>query len=67
MSSVSDLCIIPMQDYLQLGEEGRMNRPGVALGNWTWRARAGSYTDRLAEKIRKLTELYGRIGPLREF
>ena len=67
MSSVSDLCIIPMQDYLQLGEEGRMNRPGVALGNWTWRAREGSDTDRLAEKIRELTELYGRIGPLREF
>lgn len=67
MRSVSDLCIIPMQDYLQLGEEARMNHPGVAQGNWTWRAEERSVTSQLAEKIRKLTELYGRSSPSRNF
>ena len=36
MASVSKTCIIPMQDILSLGNEARMNTPGVADGNWTW-------------------------------
>lgn len=60
--SVSDLCMIPLQDYLELGEEGRMNFPGTTSNaNWTWRALPGSYTDALADKIRALTVLYGRL------
>ena len=34
---MADLAVVPMQDYLNLGEEGRMNIPGVAGGNWSWR------------------------------
>ena len=60
-SSVSDLCIVQMQDYLDLGGEARMNFPGTTNANWTWRALAGSYGDTLAEKIRALTCLYGRL------
>ncbi|MCI7439526.1 MAG: 4-alpha-glucanotransferase, partial [Coriobacteriaceae bacterium] len=30
--------IMPLQDVLFLGNEARMNVPGVAEGNWTWRA-----------------------------
>ncbi len=38
--SRADLAVIPWQDYLELtNEEGRMNTPAVAEGNWTWRAR----------------------------
>jgi 4-alpha-glucanotransferase len=36
-SSVSALTIAPLQDLLNLGAEGRMNVPGRAEGNWTWR------------------------------
>jgi 4-alpha-glucanotransferase len=36
-SSVSALAIAPLQDLLNLGPEGRMNVPGRAEGNWTWR------------------------------
>ena len=61
MSSVSDLCIVQLQDYLDLGGEARMNFPGKAENNWTWRALPGSYDAALAEKIRAMTALYGRL------
>ena len=62
MGSVSKLCIIQMQDYLEVGREGRMNHPGtLTKANWTWRAKPGFDTDALAEKIRTATELYGRM------
>ena len=62
MSSVSQLCVIPMQDYLELGGEARMNFPGTLGNNWVWRAVEGCFSDPLAEKIYGLTELYGRLG-----
>lgn len=61
-SSVSDLCIAQMQDFLELGGEARMNIPGTAGGNWQWRAEPGSFGDALAAKIRRLTKLYGRLA-----
>lgn len=62
MSSVSDTCVIPMQDYLDLGGEARMNFPGTTNSNWTWRAKDGMITDALAQKIYQLTALYARLG-----
>ena len=63
MSSVSNLCIIPMQDYLNLGGEARMNLPGVCDGtNWIWRAYDGYINGELAWRIRQLTQLYGRLA-----
>ena len=63
MSSVSNLCIIPMQDYLNLGGEARMNLPGVCDGtNWIWRAYDGYNNGELAWRIRQLTQLYGRLA-----
>ena len=61
MSSVSRLCVVQMQDYLELGKEARMNFPGtLSTANWTWRAEAGFATEDLAGDIRRITELYGR-------
>jgi len=60
-SSVSDLCVAQMQDYLELGGEARMNFPGRVGGNWTWRMQPGSCTDALADRIRWITGLYGRL------
>ena len=63
MASVSDLCIIPIQDYLELGGEARMNFPGTLSGsNWTWRAAKGYLNAALSKRIYRLTELYGRLG-----
>ena len=61
MASVSDWCVIPMQDLLDLGGEARMNFPGKPAGNWTWRAKPGYLSDDLAAKFRRLTVLYGRL------
>ncbi len=62
MASVSELCIVQMQDYLELGGEARMNTPGtLSPKNWSWRADPGFATDELAEKIKKITLRYGRV------
>ena len=61
MGSVSRLCIIQMQDYLELDGSARMNFPGtLSNANWTWRALPGALTPQLAQKIRSITERYGR-------
>ncbi len=63
MASVSHMCIVQLQDYLNLGGEARMNMPGSTTDrNWTWRVLEGYDTDALARKIYALTELYGRLG-----
>ena len=61
MSSVSRLCVIQMQDYLELGEGSRMNTPGILGDNWLWRAKPDAFTEALAEKIRAMTKRYGRL------
>ena len=60
MGSVADLCIIPMQDYLGLGSEARINYPSTLGNNWKWRMKKDAFTDELAEKIRRVTKLYAR-------
>ena len=61
-ASVSDLCIVQMQDLLDLGAEARMNFPGTLSDlNWTWRAKDDIINKSLADRVRKLTEIYGRI------
>lgn len=58
--SVSDTVIIPMQDWLGLGSEARMNVPSIAFGNWVWRLKGDELTDGLSEKIADMTRLYFR-------
>lgn len=62
MSSISDLCVIPLQDWLELGGEARMNFPGTTGNNWVWRVLPGSCTEALSKTIYKVTGLYGRLG-----
>lgn len=61
MASVADTCIIPMQDYLNLGDEARINTPSTLGGNWIWRMAEGADDAALAARIRDLTRLYGRL------
>lgn len=61
LSSTAFLAVIPMQDYLGLGSEARMNIPSTLGGsNWKWRMKAEAASDELAIKIAGLTRLYGR-------
>lgn len=59
-SSVADYCIIPLQDYLCLGNDARMNTPSTTGGNWMWRVPDGALTQELSAEIAKMTKLYGR-------
>ena len=62
MGSISKLCVIQMQDYLELDGSARMNFPGTLSGNnWTWRAKNGFITKSLTERIYTLTQRYGRL------
>jgi 4-alpha-glucanotransferase len=58
--SVADTAIIPLQDVLGLGSETRMNLPGRASGNWRWRFEASALTDGVQDRLREMTEMYGR-------
>ena len=61
MASVAKLFVAQMQDYLELGEGHRMNTPGLAGGNWTWRMLPGETDAALAARIRAMAELYERV------
>ncbi len=61
MSSRANLCVIAMQDYLELtNAKGRMNVPSVAEGNWSWRIAPRYDTDRLRKRILAFAEDSGR-------
>jgi len=58
--SPSLLALVPLQDFLGLGSDARMNRPGTTSGNWSWRATAPSLTLELAARLRALGQASGR-------
>ena len=62
MSSVADLFIAQMQDFLGLGAESRMNTPGLSAGNWQWRMTAGQANAKLSEKIYQACWRYSRLN-----
>jgi 4-alpha-glucanotransferase len=62
MTSVADLAIVPLQDLLDLGSEARMNVPGIAGGNWSWRAAEGALDPELAARVRRLLGVSGRTA-----
>jgi 4-alpha-glucanotransferase len=62
LSSVADLFLAQMQDYLGLGASSRMNTPGLLGNNWQWRMEPGQLTPDLTRKIAEAARLYGRCG-----
>lgn len=59
-TSVAETAIVPIQDILGLGTEGRMNTPGLDRGSWSWRLPAGALTREDAARLRKLATLTAR-------
>lgn len=59
-SSVANLAIAPIQDFLSLGSESRMNTPSQIGGNWTFRITEADLSKTLALRIKRLTHLYWR-------
>jgi 4-alpha-glucanotransferase len=50
------LVFTTMQDVLGLDEHARFNRPGTALGNWTWRCTDEAFEDDTAARLARVTD-----------
>ena len=61
MASVADLAITPIQEFLCLGGEARINRPSTLGTNWKWRLLKGQITHEVTGKMYDMTKLYGRL------
>ncbi|MBR1486791.1 MAG: 4-alpha-glucanotransferase, partial [Synergistaceae bacterium] len=61
LSSVADIAIVPMQDYLKLGADARTNTPSTPTGNWAWKMQDDELPDGLADRMKAACSLYGRI------
>ncbi|GAB4110179.1 MAG: 4-alpha-glucanotransferase [Roseiflexaceae bacterium] len=61
LASVSNTAVVPLQDLFILGSEARMNLPGRLGGNWGWRYTSDMLRPEIAERMRLLTKLYGRL------
>jgi len=61
-SSVAALSVAPLQDLLNLGREARMNLPGSANGNWTWRCTEEMLADSAFEWLSGLTRNSNRCA-----
>lgn len=59
-SSISQLCIFPLQDILGFGNDCKMNSPGVPKGNWRWRCGKEFLTSDIEYYLRDSTKRYGR-------
>ena len=58
----ADTCIIPIQDYLGLDNEHRMNQPSTVGKNWRWRVKKEQITKELGKEILAVTKRYGRTN-----
>jgi 4-alpha-glucanotransferase len=65
LSSVGELAVVPMQDWLGLGSEARFNRPGKRSRNWVWRMPSDSWTDARIARMRRETRAADRIAGAR--
>jgi len=61
MRSVAERCIIPMQDYCKLGPEARVNQPATFGNNWKWRMTEDVFSEDMANRIARMTWMYGRL------
>lgn len=59
-SSVSDLAIIPVQDFLMYGSDTRINTPGVASGNWSYRVTKEQLENAEIGFFKSLNRIYRR-------
>ncbi len=59
-SSVANLAIVPMQDILELGSEGRMNTPGTTEGNWKWKFFWEQLTEDKVARLKGLVNMFSR-------
>lgn len=61
LASVAQLAVIPMQDYLALGGEARINTPSTLGYNWKWRMVKNEIPHDLKGKMYRAAKIYGRV------
>ncbi|MBQ4324859.1 MAG: 4-alpha-glucanotransferase, partial [Clostridia bacterium] len=61
LASHARLTVFPIQDLLHYGCDCRLNTPGKAEGNWTWRLTARQMQELDPHRLRRDNELYGRV------
>ena len=61
LASSADVAIVALQDVLGLDDDARMNKPGVAEGNWSWRA-DDEAVEAACGRLRELAERHGRAA-----
>ena len=61
MMSSANTCITPLQDYLGLDKEARINKPSTLGGNWEWRMDADMLSEEMVEKVYRLTRISSRL------
>ncbi len=59
-STKARLAIAPMQDFLGLGSESRINTPGTLGGNWRWRVLDSQLTPEVCDNVAELVRASGR-------
>ena len=62
-STPAHIAIAPMQDYLGLGSDARLNTPGTTGGNWAWRLGPGQLTVKTKKRVLSLVKDAGRLVP----
>ena len=59
-ASIANYAIFPIQDLLLMGSEARMNTPGVAAANWSFRYTEQDLTSERQEWLLQTTKLFDR-------
>ena len=59
--TASETCVIPIQDYMMLGNEARINAPSTLGTNWRWRINKNELNEELAKFIKSFAKVYGRL------
>ena len=60
LSSVARIAVIPIQDYIGVGTEGRINVPSTLGINWKWRMKNEDLPENLLEEIKRINRIYKR-------
>ena len=56
------LAVAPMQDFLGLGSEARINTPGTTKDNWRWRMQEDEIDSKLVEQIAAMVQASSRVS-----
>ena len=59
-NSQASLAIAPLQDFLGLGSEARMNTPGTTMNNWRWRVTNERLSQEFCDQVARIVEESGR-------